>query len=1365
MYRRGEQLHIMVRPTIPTWSELFGSLDTKDADAGRSMNAPAAYLADLLQLLEDRFDPTDFRARRPDIETKIKLNGDQSFTLTRQLDIANGLLGNRIQQQAGTAPGMVLAAAQHPFSLPFEFQHERVRQLLLLLRTPHRELQASFTPRADIDVLVRDRLGLSPARLDTVVQDNSQAAANLAAAYGLTNKETLADLTDLERFRRATQLDAPSLRLLLFSQLSQAQDAHGISERDAKAGDLFINHDLGGFVKLDDEEQKLIWTGGSVGIPDAWFDRVHRLLCLSRWTRIDLSSLDLVLRQLGRNTIDINALRYLAVVFDLRDRTNSSIDVLCSLFAELDGSATLGAGDDPLQPASLFDRVFNGDRARLTQRYVPSGADQLPQTYAAWSPLVATGDLLADLADNKQLRTRIQASLEISAADLSAVITSFRDRAAAAIPVRTSPVASIDARSLSLLHRVTQLAELTDLAPLELLRLVRVLEKDPNIKVLNVFDVLCHEDTAQADLYQVLEQGPLEARFWLIQNVLAVAAWASAAGLEPADLESVVVVPGETDPARRASLLAIAQALHDAFLPCALNSGALQSETIGERTARVALATFERPTWHLVPGAGLVKWDKHQASAAAHAAIAALDVVSAEDIESLQLGEDLAAYLQSLLVRRGLLDASGVFREDQLPLKAEDLILEPDGTTQFAQIFDLLSSLYTAAYSQATTARAAAAMADDTAATDTVTDTTADNTSAADVGADDTSADDTGTDDAGADDVDAESEQADLTADIELHLFPSDLLKLGFTASEAGEWIERLTFLHMLDGSGMVQDPALFSDSANRETIAISVGLNAFNKEIYADLAARRDRWLNATLTLPTDIWGTLNLTSAERDCLEQNLIFNGHIDAARRIVDRRVLQSLTPDTFDVALQYYRHRRPILNALQSVVAASRTNSLVVRPDDLRPLANRFIGVDVHDLLAATYLDAQGRLNPAVLAEIDVTESPLDLGSAYSAPQSQLIWTLLQQINTEASKFRLTDAALATVQITDQDAANVVVSLCADGYLQPDRSLSPEQVKHFAVVNNALDFVIPQYVDYSRDVFFKLHDVAVAAAASVKALTTSLKAAADAQEKAVLETIGSQFGIAPEATSAILRPMLREEPSVACATMTPVLAAFVDDVLSDPPSDRMFCETMGRAQAFANFAIKLRMSPRQIQAAFQDQQLVDKFPEGIQLPPGVDGIDALWAGPSRQPAGSWTLSSGDLVNLSSLADKLEQPSRLIDTWLVSQLSAATLSGLDEYMSSGADTALEADLLRDINRLLLGPSIYDTQRFNGIALRPKVQKLLTTALQGSDFASLNRLLLEDAYPAGIGQKSVLFVSRRPVLDVRRKHSGTERRAHRS
>ena len=382
-----------------------------------------------------------------------------------------------------------------------------------------------------------------------------------------------------------------------------------------------------------------------------------------------------------------------------------------------------------------------------------------------------------------------------------------------------------------------------------------------------------------------------------------------------------------------------------------------------------------------------------------------------------------------------------------------------------------------------------------------------------------------------------------------------------------------------------------------------------------------------------------------------------------------------------------------------------------------------------------------RLSPDVLAQIDSEQPPFDLEPGYTDAQQQRVWTLLQQINSEAGKFRLTNAALATVDITGEHATNVVASLCADGCLQPDRSLSPEQVKRFSQVSSAQDFIIPQYADYSRDVFFLIHDIAVATGVAVEALTTSFKAVAAAQENAVLEAAGSQIGLSPDAAAAILEPLLRDEPAVTVAIIAPVLRAVVEDVVKEPPIDRRFRATIGRMRAFANFASKLRMTARQIEAAFQNQQLVDKFAEGIELPQGIDAIDALWAGPSDQPSGSSTFVDGDIVNLESFAGKLEQPGRPIDAWLAGQLTPATAAALASYIGQGSDAAsARALLLRDINRLLIGSSIYDTERFRGITLRAKVQTLLSQRVQTGDLPGLNRLLMEEAYPQELARNEI-------------------------
>jgi hypothetical protein len=1401
----------MSSSSLPNWIQLFGP-NANDADAGRSVTSPAAYLADLLQLLEDRFDVSDFKARRPDILKEIELNGEQSFTLVRQLDIVNGLLARRIEAQRPGSAEQALAEAKRPFQLPFEYQDERIRQSLRLLQIQATELYSSFTPHPDLDVVVREKLGLSPARAAVATNDLSTDTAGLLETYGLAGTEKLADLTELTSFQAATQIDAPTLSQLLYSQLSQtASKSPGHVEREA-AGLLFVNHDLSGFTSLDSEEKRLIWVKDGAAadappsvnpIPDAWFDRVHRLLRLSRWSGIDLITLDLILRQLCGNTLDVNALRRIGALVSLRESTKAPFDVLCAVFSELDGNAALGAGDGD-DPASLFDRVFNGDAASLSKRYIASGIGYLPEAYSGWTELAATGDVLTDDGSNREFRARIQAALGISSADLTAIVTKFRDRAT--LRGRASRLKRIDSRSLSVLYRVVQLSNLADIAPLDMLQLIEVMESDPALKILNAFDIFYHEGVSQADFYLVLEDGPQEARSWLIQNAVAIATWAGAASLEPQDVATIACMPPADPPPPSAQTLntpaqsappqddaqrAFAQSLYDAFLPTALVAGSLQSDSIDERTARIALSTFKQPAWELVcpDDPRLVAKHPHAAWKAAHAALESLDAVTPEDMAALQFGERLASYLQTLLICRGVLDPGGVLQEDRFPARAADLVLEPDGSERFAQIFAFLNDLYTTALSRAAAAadetdappaddssNAADASADPTiqdgSSTDAVGDQSSDNGSGSDASADGSDGTDSNSDASalqdGADGADAtasadqsgntgqdETDQADpqeaaqdntapAASDVEIYLYHSDLLKLGFSLWEADEWIERLTYLGNLDSTGMVKDPSEFSDTGNLANIQISAGVDAFRQEIHAWLAGRRDRWLDATLTLPADVWDGTRLSAAERQNLEQNLIFNQYIDAARAISDRKVVQALTPGTFELAVSFYRQRTPILEALQDVVESGRQTYLTVNADDLRPLADKFAGTDVHSLLMASCLDGQMRLNAATLAAIDQETPPFDLGPTYSAAQVQLVWSFLQQVNTAASKFRLTATAITSVGIPADHTATVFASLCADGYLEPNYTLSAKQVKHFAVVTRAQEFILPQYADYSRDVFFLIHDVAVATGAAVKALMGSLHAAAANQEQAVLAALGSQAGISAEAVEATLKPMLPDGQTIAEAIMLPVLRTAIDGVIKEPPVDRRFRALISRMTAFANLAVKLRMSPRQIEAAFRHEQLAGKLPEGIELPQGVERIDVLWSGPSGQPTASSALCAADIVNLQSLADRLNQPSRPVDEWVAAQLTPETLTALADFIEGDTNEALVTGLLRDINRLLAGASIYDAQRFSGVALRKKVQTLITQSLQTGYVPGLNRLLIEDVYADELARNEVYLFS---------------------
>jgi hypothetical protein len=79
----------------------------------------------------------------------------------------------------------------------------------------------------------------------------------------------------------------------------------------------------------------------------------------------------------------------------------------------------------------------------------------------------------------------------------------------------------------------------------------------------------------------------------------------------------------------------------------------------------------------------------------------------------------------------------------------------------------------------------------------------------------------------------------------------------------------------------------------------------------------------------------------------------------------------------------------------------------------------------------------------------------------------------------------------------------------------------------------------------------------------------------------------------------------------------------------------------------------------------------------------------------------------------------------------------------YLRSRLEGSVNTDpaaLVKDLNQLIAGPSIYDPARFRGVVLRSETRQLLQSHPRGQELARLNKLLLEDAYPAELAQSAV-------------------------
>ncbi len=115
--------------------------------------------------------------------------------------------------------------------------------------------------------------------------------------------------------------------------------------------------------------------------------------------------------------------------------------------------------------------------------------------------------------------------------------------------------------------------------------------------------------------------------------------------------------------------------------------------------------------------------------------------------------------------------------------------------------------------------------------------------------------------------------------------------------------------------------------------------------------------------------------------------------------------------------------------------------------------------------------------------------------------------------------------------------------------------------------------------------------------------------------------------------------------------------------------------------------------------------------------------------------NYNLAAGDISSVSAFAKKLSEKSDAVSAYLNEQLDETAKGALAELSSATTNAkAATSALMKGINKVVAGPSIYEEKRFAGIHLSAATEEFLK---QGAQAAHLNRLLLEDAYPEQIAR----------------------------
>jgi hypothetical protein len=117
--------------------------------------------------------------------------------------------------------------------------------------------------------------------------------------------------------------------------------------------------------------------------------------------------------------------------------------------------------------------------------------------------------------------------------------------------------------------------------------------------------------------------------------------------------------------------------------------------------------------------------------------------------------------------------------------------------------------------------------------------------------------------------------------------------------------------------------------------------------------------------------------------------------------------------------------------------------------------------------------------------------------------------------------------------------------------------------------------------------------------------------------------------------------------------------------------------------------------------------------------------------------------GEIADPAALSARLKASADPVSAYVFSHFSESGRMAVTNYPASGRDENACRDLLaRELTAIVYGPLIYDADRFRDVAIRPYTANVIKLTppprLAAQFYASLNHLLLEDAFPQELKKK---------------------------
>ena len=434
----------------PNFTTLFGSQSLCSCEDCNSVLSPAAYLVDLLQMIDPKAGAkplTKLRERRPDIEF-IPLTCENTNTELPYIDLINEILefyvahNETLSAQAAhdnagaTAEELrinpqyvvdaayeALAKAVYPVDLPFNRSLTISRLYLNHLGVSRHELMNAFRKQGQPTDAEVDLEGLEISSFEGSILTGSLNRP-LADFYGTTGSDPsgLAEISVAD-FLQRTAISYEDLTELLTVQILNPA----------------------GSIRLEDSDNPPRCNPEKVLIRNLtaqFWQKAHRIIRLWKKTGWSFGDLDIAFRSLNADDVSEGFLRKLSIAKKLKSDLNLSLPVLFSLWSDL----------DVLRPTSLYSQLF------LNKIVI--------------TPLDPAFDVAALPSSTELLRNHaaaICAALRIGVDDFEAILQHLN------LPDQ----ATLSLASLSALHRHAVLARALKLKVTEFLSLLVLSGKDP----------------------------------------------------------------------------------------------------------------------------------------------------------------------------------------------------------------------------------------------------------------------------------------------------------------------------------------------------------------------------------------------------------------------------------------------------------------------------------------------------------------------------------------------------------------------------------------------------------------------------------------------------------------------------------------------------------------------------------------------------------------------------------------------------------------------------------------------------------------------------------------------------------------------